>query len=505
MPPAASPLAALPAAAFAGSLKRHALLIAIFAAALLLRSFLPTNADTSWLLTVGEKILDGSRPYVDLLEVNPPASILLYLLPVWLSRVLPLSAEFFTGALVFAAAAGCLWFASRILLAAQLFNRDTVLKLTALFAAVVLLLPAQTFAQREHIALILFLPALATYVVRANGSRISLREAVMAGLLAGITVAIKPHLVFGMMLASFTASLYARDLRTIFAIENWAAVFVCALYAALVIVFYPAFVADILPLVSAVYVPVRADFWKFLVHFATPIFALAAAAIFALTRSKQSSPAFAVLLASAFGFAISYYAQFKGWAYHSFPMLALIVAAAVIAFARRWPQASGEESAAERFRRLASALFIALLAGASFLWFSFFVDMRGLNETVAKAAPRGTLLSISSDIAVGHPLARQVGGTWVGRVCSQWIAAGALALKLDTQDPAARAKLDAYEMRDRAMLLEDIRNEKPGIILVDRIGFDWLKWAQADAEIAHELEKYRSLDQINGVLILRRK
>jgi hypothetical protein len=60
-------------------------------------------------------------------------------------------------------------------------------------------------------------------------------------------------------------------------------------------------------------------------------------------------------------------------------------------------------------------------------------------------------------------------------------------------------------MRDRAMLLEDIRNEKPGIILVDRIGFDWLKWAQADAEIAHELEKYRSLDQINGVLILRRK
>lgn len=505
MPPAASPAAAFSAVSFATRLKRYAPLAAIFALALALRAALPTNADTSWLLTVGEKMLDGERPYIDLLEVNPPASILLYLLPVWLARLFPFSAEFFTGALVFAAAAVGLWTAARILLNAKRFDRDTVLKLAALFAAILLVLPAQTFAQREHIALIAVLPALAVYALRANGARVALRDAMVAGFLAGIAVSIKPHLVFGVVLASVVAAIHARNPRAIFAAENWTAGLVCVLYAAIVFIFFPAFVADVLPLVSAVYVPVRAELWKFLVHFATPIFLLAMLAVFAFTRSGKSDPAFRVLIAAAFGFAISYYVQLKGWAYHSYPMLALIVAAAVIAFVRRWPEAARGENTMERLRRLASALLIALLAGASFLWFSFFVDMRALNETVARAAPRGTILSISSDIAVGHPLTREVGGTWVGRVCSQWIAAGALALKLGTGDPVLRAKLDAYEARDRTMLREDIRNRKPDIILVDRIRFDWLRWAERDAALASELANYRPLDQINNVLILRRK
>ena len=54
------------------------------------------------------------------------------------------------------------------------------------------------------------------------------------------------------------------------------------------------------------------------------------------------------------------------------------------------------------------------------------------------------------------------------------------------------------------MLIEDIRRAKPDIILVDRIHYDWHKWAQSDARLARELENYRTLDQVDGVLILRR-
>jgi hypothetical protein len=115
------------------------------------------------------------------------------------------------------------------------------------------------------------------------------------------------------------------------------------------------------------------------------------------------------------------------------------------------------------------------------------------------------VLSISGDLGVGHPLTRQVGGTWVSQVCGLWMTAAALVLKNTGADEKTLTRAQSYAARERLMLLEDIRNEKPEIILVDRLRFDWLKWANADAEIARELESYRRLDEINDVLILRRK
>ena len=37
-----------------------------------LQVLLRVNVDVAWLLTVGEKMLDGQRLYVDILETNPP-------------------------------------------------------------------------------------------------------------------------------------------------------------------------------------------------------------------------------------------------------------------------------------------------------------------------------------------------------------------------------------------------------------------------------------------------
>ncbi|RUW97020.1 hypothetical protein EOA35_26485, partial [Mesorhizobium sp. M8A.F.Ca.ET.023.01.1.1] len=40
---------------------------------------LPVNVDVSWLLTVGDRVLNGERLYVDIAEANPPFSTWLYL------------------------------------------------------------------------------------------------------------------------------------------------------------------------------------------------------------------------------------------------------------------------------------------------------------------------------------------------------------------------------------------------------------------------------------------
>src|SRR5437762_14325079 len=68
-----------------------------FAAAVitaLVQSFLvPIDCDVSWLITVNEKMLAGQRLYVDIIEVNPPASIWLYTPFVWLAHQLQLRPE----------------------------------------------------------------------------------------------------------------------------------------------------------------------------------------------------------------------------------------------------------------------------------------------------------------------------------------------------------------------------------------------------------------------------
>src|SRR5438270_4986145 len=75
---------------------RPALAIGFAAAVItaLVQSFLvPIDCDVSWLITVNEKVLAGQRLYVDIAEVNPPASIWLYTPFVGLAQQLQLRPE----------------------------------------------------------------------------------------------------------------------------------------------------------------------------------------------------------------------------------------------------------------------------------------------------------------------------------------------------------------------------------------------------------------------------
>ncbi len=60
-------------AARAGLAPMPLLLIGVvFAIAIVLRQVVPLNTDVSWLLVIGERMLDGQRLYRDIIEINPP-------------------------------------------------------------------------------------------------------------------------------------------------------------------------------------------------------------------------------------------------------------------------------------------------------------------------------------------------------------------------------------------------------------------------------------------------
>src|SRR5438034_11735098 len=88
---------------------------ALFAAAVLLRQVMPFNVDVRWLLIVSERMLDGQRLYVDILDANPPMAVSVYLLAVALARAIGIRPEVVTDGLIFLLIAASLALTWRIL------------------------------------------------------------------------------------------------------------------------------------------------------------------------------------------------------------------------------------------------------------------------------------------------------------------------------------------------------------------------------------------------------
>jgi hypothetical protein len=92
------------------------LLIAlVFVAAIWLRLVLPLNTDVAWLLTVGERVLDGQRLYRDIIEINPPMAVLAFLPGIALGRALALDPKYVIDAQILLRAAASMLASARIL------------------------------------------------------------------------------------------------------------------------------------------------------------------------------------------------------------------------------------------------------------------------------------------------------------------------------------------------------------------------------------------------------
>ncbi len=484
------------------ALPRWLPLVLVFALAVVLRCGAITNDDVSWCLTLAEKVLDGQRLYVDVIEVNPPATMFLYLVPAWLGRVSGLPGEFFVDALVFVAAALSLWLSARILRTTAMSGGWT---LATLVAAALLILPVHTFGEREHIALIALLPLLAMATARAKGLRPETMLAIAAGIGGGITAIIKPHFAVAIMAAAAVAAWHARSWRPLFALENLIAAGLLAGYGGLVVIAYPQFISDVLPVVMAVYVPLRTPLPLMLIGFATPLW-LAAVAMTALIKRRAAlAPPYSVLLAASTGFLGAFYAQQKGWAYQSYPMLALALIALAWAVAEQWQRPVCPAWVA-RLPRVAGTLSLAVITLLMASWLNVYVDPTALAAAIRPIAPHPKIMALSTYLWTGFPLTRMVGGTWVGRVSMLWITGGVWhRRKSGALDAQTAARLDAYAARDKEMFAADLARRRPDVIVVEtRTGNPWTAWIASYPPLAAEMAHYRPYRSVENFDILRR-
>lgn len=481
-------------------------LLAVVAVALALRPIEGTNTDVSWLITAGEKMLAGERLYVDILEVNPPASVFLYLLPVVLARALGIAPEIVVNVFVSAGAAASLSICAAILKRVRWVNGIDGWMFFVAGTAVLTILPAYAFGQREHIAVMALLPFLSVLALRMDGVAPRLVEILIAGIGAGITIVIKPHFSLAVAFAIMAAAAGARSWRALFVAENWIAGAIAALYGAFVVAAFPEFVRNILPAAQMAYVPFREAIVFSLLRPPALIW-LAALRVLTLWRPGGLwAPPYSLLIAPSAGFLIAYLVQGKGWPYHSYPMLALALIALSIAWLERRAKLQGANAIElPRFKRAAIAFVLPGLFVASFVWLNLARHMDSLVDAVREVKQRPRILIISFDPSVGHPLARLLGGTWVGRAAHLWISGGAFhILTRENPDEATKAELRRLVAQDRDNLVEDIERGKPDVIIVDRRKFDWMEWARWDEKVNRALASYREAKFHKGFAILKR-
>jgi len=472
----------------------------VFLAAILLRQVVPLNTDVSWLLVVCERMLDGQHLYGDIIEINPPMAAFAYLPGVALARVLGVDPRHVIDAQLLLLAAASLFAVSRILRLSPSLAKLNWGPLVIWAAAVVTILPMHVFAQREHMAMLTFLPALAVYAMRSNREPLPLWTILIAGVGAGVTLAFKPFFTVPAALCILFAAIRSRSWLTLFAPEN---IITAALVIAVSVstyIFYPEYFTVTYPLVRDTYLSWSMPLSVIFLNDATLVFAIAMVSVL-LARQKRAPDSLLLVTALAsIGFAVSFFLQRRGWAYHSYPMVAVALLAMGYALTRA-------ADAGPRSRRLeiASAFMLAVSFVVGMLWFNVTVYVGPLRQAVEGLLPHPRILVLSGEAAIGHPLVRDVGGVWVSRQENLWLRVfGRLTREKTSVDAATDARLNDYLALERKWLVEDFRKLPPDIVLVDNRRDGWGDWVRADAELSQLLKPYSLVRSVEGIDILRR-
>jgi hypothetical protein len=347
-------------------------------------------------------------------------------------------------------------------------------------------------------AMLAFLPALAVYALRSNREPLPLWAILIAGVGAGITLAFKPFFTVPAAFCVLFAAIRSRSWLTLFAPENIIAAVLVISVSAGTYIFYPEYFTVTYPLVRDTYLSWSMPASAIFLNDATLVFAIAMVSVLLARQNRTSDPLLLVAMLAAAGFAISFFLQRRGWAYHSYPM----VAVALLAMGYALTVEAGSRS---RRGETVSALVLAVAFIVGMHWFYAGVYVGPIRQAVEGLKPHPRILVLSGEAAIGHPLVRDIDGVWVSRQENLWIREFVrLTRERTVVDAATDAKLNGYLALERKWLIEDFKKLPPDLVLVDNLRNKWGAWASADDEISQLLKPYTLVRSVEGIDILRR-
>lgn len=460
---------------------------------------MPTTHDVVWQLWIGDRLHNGSRLYVDIMEINPP-------LWFWMAQTV-------------SAVGGLLMLESRTILVAAITlwsaaSACLVLRLTSDFpgarlfvtlsSAAVAVYSFRYFGQREHLALLAAIPYAVLIARRRSGASVEVSLALVIGLLASVGFALKHYFVaVPAMLEVWLAVRLFRERRyRCFRPETLALGFCALAYATAILSLTPEFFTTIVPMVRMAYDSYEVDWFTALVRPQLMFSAMAIILALGMTRDDQDgdrpleggrADIVAALVLAAVGFAFSFAIQKKGWPYHGLPMV-------LAAFAALGAALSLGDRPFRRLRSypLATGLFI-FLCYSGFAAGGYTSPVRDTVENMLADVPADEpVAALGSDPMIAWPMvAERDVHPWPLRYYALWMLRALVENeKLASPDPDLRR----FGNQVRHETATDLACRPPRMILVDdaeaRLGllkgsFDLLEWLKKDSRFADVFEQYR--------------
>jgi hypothetical protein len=454
------------------------------------------NPDAALFFQAGQLLLEGQRPYVDLVELNPPLAMYLNVLPAAAARALPLPAPAAFNLFIWLVSLAWIiasWRALRLAVGPTDAVYADALTLT-LAAFGLALVWQDAYGQREQLFVLGYLPFLALRVARWLDQRPPLGFSVAIGAACGLVACVKPHFLFVAAAVELFWLIAQRRWRLLFAPEMLALGAIGVAYAGHFLLL-PAevrreFFGRWLPLVAKGYPAYASPFSVVLKYGGAWQGPLAAVCAFCLApRLTRAAAALAKSLgvAAAAG-TVAYLQQQKGWLCQDYT--ALFASAGVLALLLTWAverrllprlAANGAPPLPRLGRGLTALAALLTLSAAALAikWGAAINDPRHFAQLVkespaaawiARASARGEpILVVSTSVGDAYPLLVQLDR----RPGSRFLWFFPLAFFRYLHAPAASLEearsldqLPPDERRFWADLGEDLHTRRPRLIFV---------------------------------------
>ena len=291
----------------------------------------------------------------------------------------------------------------------------------------------------------------------------------------------------------------SRDWRSFVAIENLGAGLFAFFYGVSLLLFAPKFLTEILSLGTKAYVPFYGYPFYVIVYFARwtiPAIIVAYVIRSRLALLKADTRFVDGLLAAAFGFAISYFVQMKGFSYQIMPADILASFASAFAAVTLW----------QLEKNLSIHILGAICVPILLLWGTpqtYLNDFKVFDILLARNAPKAKSIFIASTrIGDGFPLVQQHNLVWASRLPTQW-----LAPYVDANWHGGRVPEDEIVQKALDCTVSDLISFKPEIVMIDitteqfyiKSGkFEFVKFWQNDKRFPAFWDDYKYRETVSG-------
>jgi hypothetical protein len=482
------------------------------------------NGDSAWLLHAAGRVAGGARLYTDVVEVNPPLIVWLNVIVVAVARLLRASEITTYRVFVWGLVGLALWFSDRMLASLREPDDSRYRRGLLLGAALILLaLPGPYFGQREHLTLAMVLPWILATAARARGRPPEDADAVTAGLLAGLGVALKPHYLLLPLGLALYGWLRSRDRRPRLPPEHAALAALLGVYAVATLAFAPAYVEAVVRLGSIYWEYGRRSLGAVLSGTLVPLTVLGSLllwpAVRRLTRYPELADALGIATAALFAAVVL---QHKGFGYHYYPAVGtglLLLLTGLLGGAAR-PFSPAMRTVCAGLALLVAVPYTALYldnaaarAGGSWQKRPITAGSREVAAFLLTHPAKGPVVVYSPWMEDSFPLVLESRVEWGSRYPFMWFLPALYREELASGDSLryrSGAEMSVAERRLIRGVAKDLDRYHPVYVFVRRPGgphfleVDILAALRQDGEFAKEFAPYRPTMELEHFRVFER-